>query len=642
MDEWNAFNLPPKGHPDVAEVAWRLFEDARAERERLEMEPRWTAAYKLFRGDHDWRVQAGHRAKPWITINLFFANVQRTVANLTSRNPVAEVVSLDGDKPSATVLTSRLKKWWKDTQQSLLLNDSAQNMEVYGTAIEKAGWNVARKEPIIICVDPFAFFPAPGAESLKDCRYIAHCTAESVTAIESRFRVKGIKAEETYSAMKGDREESRPFPNTGTPSPARYTDGYRVQSPKNTETPESGDRALVVELWIKDESIEKTVEKITSFDPETGEETVTTNTTKRMVYPGGIRVITMTNGGEVLLSDVANPNINPEIPEEITKQSYLYDKFPFWIAPSYRDTTCLWGFSAAEQVGDLNRRLEHIFSKINDYLMRSLCPTLIIPQGCGVYRSQINSNPNLVLMPTNLQASQFIRYLPMPGLPGDFYNGINMMLRFFDRVYQIEDADRGEKPAGIIAASAIVALQERNAALIQHKIRAIDVMVESRGMAAVSLFQNFGIFAEALEVDDEPLEGGFSGINFVGQRFNYVVESGSTTPRTSLQVQEQAVALQRAGAIDNRALLETLNFPGWRKVVERMGENQLDIALNVLIQAGLPQEEAIQLKQFLIQPQGGPGDGKTSPGPGNGQENPPVQSTPAARTPQPGRPAAER
>jgi hypothetical protein len=38
------------------------------------------------------------------------------------------------------------------------------------------------------------------------------------------------------------------------------------------------------------------------------------------------------------------------------------------------------------------------------------------------------------------------------------------------------------------------------------------------------------------------------------------------------------------------------------------------MALQVLIEAGLPQEAAIQLKQVLMQPQGGPGDVKKPAG----------------------------
>jgi hypothetical protein len=75
-----------------------------------------------------------------------------------------------------------------------------------------------------------------------------------------------------------------------------------------------------------------------------------------------------------------------------------------------------------------------------------------------------------------------------------------------------------------------------------------------------------------------------------------------------LQIQEMATGLANQGFIDRRALLEVLNFPNWKEIIERMGESQLDQALNILVQAGLPVEMAQQLKITLAQPQGGPGD----------------------------------
>jgi hypothetical protein len=90
-----------------------------------------------------------------------------------------------------------------------------------------------------------------------------------------------------------------------------------------------------------------------------------------------------------------------------------------------------------------------------------------------------------------------------------------------------------------------------------------------------------------------------------------MVESGSTVAKTNLQEQEQAMALYRDGAIDRQALLETLNFPNYKEIIERVGETQLDQALQIMIQAGLPEEEAMALKQVLMQPQQGP-QGQTS------------------------------
>jgi len=105
----------------------------------------------------------------------------------------------------------------------------------------------------------------------------------------------------------------------------------------------------------------------------------------------------------------------------------------------------------------------------------------------------------------------------------------------------------------------------------------------------------------------------FIGNQYAGRGFDFVVESGSTVARTSLQIQEQAVKLWENQAIDRQALLEAINFPGWKAIIERMGETQLDAALGVLVQSGLPVEAAQQLKVFLSQPQGGPGDKAQNP-----------------------------
>ena len=117
---------------------------------------------------------------------------------------------------------------------------------------------------------------------------------------------------------------------------------------------------------------------------------------------------------------------------------------------------------------------------------------------------------------------------------------------------------------------------------------------------------------ETISVDDYMQE--FSGIALAGKRFNYTVESGSTMPKTSLQIQEQAVALFEKNLIDQQAALENLNFPGWRKIIERMAQaNPLQAAMQVLVQAGMPEDQAMLLFQKLQQIQGGPGNGPQSP-----------------------------
>jgi hypothetical protein len=281
---------------------------------------------------------------------------------------------------------------------------------------------------------------------------------------------------------------------------------------------------------------------------------------------------------------------------------------------SYKDLISIWGFSAAEQVGDLISKINKIVKRLISYTLNVMTPPLIVQQHCGITRdmveSELSKDGRLVLMPNTPNAR--IEFMQIPNLPATFFQVLDVVIKLFDRVYQIEDADRGQAPGGVIAASAIVALQERNQVLMQAKTTAIDFLAEQRSRWAIGLWQNFGTSAELVEVNEEPTE--FVGSRYAGRGFTYVVESGSTTPRTSLQVQEMAVNLYKLGAIDRRALLEPINFPDWLQIIERMGENDLDHALQVLIDAGLPEEQAIQLKQFLIQPQGGPGDTKQTGG----------------------------
>jgi hypothetical protein len=316
-----------------------------------------------------------------------------------------------------------------------------------------------------------------------------------------------------------------------------------------------------------------------------------------------------------------NPNINPALPRQIAEKTHSCNNLPFYKANSYDDITSVWGFSAAEQTEDLVNKISEIVSRLVAYVLRVMSPPLIVRQGIGITRDMIESRatkPNLVLMPNRPITKNDIFYVPIPNLPATFFNVLDLLIKFFDRVYSIEEADRGITPTRVVAAAAIRALQERNAVLIQSKRESIEGIVEERGKWNISFMQNFGTSMERVEVQGELKE--FSGISFAGRQFQYVVEAGSMMPRTSVWLAELAQKYYSEGAIDRQALLEITNFPRWKEIVERIGEGQLDQALQLLVQAGLPETEqdapegwppllnAVTLKQVLLEPQGGPGN----------------------------------
>jgi len=114
------------------------------EKIRLGLEDRWKYNHRMFRGNHWGESSRAHSSKN-LTLNLLFANIQRTAANLTAKEPVVEAIESGNDAgvddDAGRILTAWLRKWWDDTKQPDSMVDSAQQMEVYGPTIEKAFFN---------------------------------------------------------------------------------------------------------------------------------------------------------------------------------------------------------------------------------------------------------------------------------------------------------------------------------------------------------------------------------------------------------------------------------------------------------------------------------------------------------------------
>lgn len=623
MEKWSFANLPPEGHADVGRWFWdNCFLVSEEEKNRLNMKDRWLENHRIWRGGS---VNRSMRNKNAVTANLIFSNVQRTVANLTAKNPSAEVVSLDGamktdeygqpvvdenGKPipddSEKKVTVRMKDWWNTTEQINVLVDSALNMEIYGTTIEKAVYDAQTGECSIVVVDPFSYVIAPGNwMSPNDAPYCGMASSMRSDILESMFSLDPgtVTPDDVYSVLGEEREDNRPIVQGMTMATTASLYGTKTMHTKSDKQG-AEERSLVVELFVRDNTTIDEPEVDAKGNPVLdidGQPVI--NKTKK--YPGGIRVITLANSGNLVLADMANPNVNPEIPREYQVNTYLFDHFPYWVGVSYRDPSSPWGFAAAEQVGDLAEKIAELMSRMHRYLARTMNPPLILPADTGLTEDDVNNAPGLILTPNSGATGSHIRFLDVPSLPADTVRLFDMLMGMFDRVYQIEDADRGDTPNRIVAASAIVALQERNQVLMRHKIRQVDYLIRQRGRCAVSFFQNFGVTTDNIKVDDAV--DGIRGIDLIQRKFQYVVESGSTITQTSLQVQEQAVDLADKGHIDSQALLETLNFPNWRAIVERMAErgDQLEQAANIFVQAGVPPETVGQLLEFARQQQYG-------------------------------------
>jgi len=298
---------------------------------------------------------------------------------------------------------------------------------------------------------------------------------------------------------------------------------------------------------------------------------------------------------------------------ECDKNYFLWGRFPFIVASMFLDTSQYWGFSVLEQIEELIAEAEDILTRYAAYFKHAMFPILINPEGSGVDNSEIGDEPGCVLNPTMAAAMQkVIYYLEPPPPPRGLLDYLLFLLMQVDIISFTPEVSEGRKPKGVAAASAIIALQDKVATLFQPLVRKVDEIVETRGNMFISMVMNWGTEEEPIRVDEQLVK--FVGIDLMGQ-FQYHVESGSSAPITKAGRRQQYIELYRLGALDVSTLLERLEIPNWERIAERvMEQNSVPGAIDILVQAGLPQDIAAALYQYVMQPQGGSGEGKTAGG----------------------------
>lgn len=632
-EKWSLAKLPPEGHPDVGPFFQGLFQAAFNARDEEGLAERWVQNYRLFKGNH----RQG-KSKKRISLALMQGAINKSVATVSAGPPVVEIAPRDGELSKIEAwLNVRVQEWLRSAPVLAAQKAAAQNMEVYGTGIEKYTWDAVRGCCRITTVDPFSFFPAPKEKGpLDQLSYVCHCYMKSSGEIENLFGKK-VGHEDDHVEILGEaRFNVRAIGHTAA-SVSQYPTGYTDTSVENGHHER---RLLVCEIWVRDnatvdvddpeqpiyaseDEVKKMVDE--AEDTETalsiaeqlqaGQMPVKKFGKKKVAkYPGGIRKVTITAFGRMVLDDVPNPSINSEllaVEPDFVKTSYFFDRFPFTKAVSFSDTDSFWGFSSAELVYDIALAIDDIWTSLSLYLQMCLQPPLILPLDTKIPRNKIRWEPRLLLQPVSSATGGGIKWLDMPAPPQWVLQVVDALVKFFDRIAGVEDLNAASaNSTGVIAASAISAIHERGSLAFANKIESIDQLSRFRAEAFISLMQNFDMEPTSISIGKD-LSGAvvdltFRGVDLSAKDFDVTVESGSTVARPTGEREAQALQLFQVQGIDRQALLEAVRFPNAAEVLERMGETELDAALGVLVAAGFPPEAGAILKAILAQAQQGP------------------------------------
>src|SRR5574343_672367 len=631
--QWENWRLspPPEGSPGVGQWVWKKFQIMKQYRDKLGLPQLWMHAHELYRG----RIFKKQSKYTRVPVNLFFKSINTLKSNLTDSKPRASIGSIgESDPDSARAWMACYDTWWDATGQQRILKESVGKSEIYGYQVDTMWFNPALEGGLGEIEkkrgDSFGTFLWPRCMEIQDQPMMAWAEAMDLGAIYQQWpdATEKVKHDSKFSDLLGEERTTVRGNKSKETRPIGAPTGY-VQASDQDKPFDVGEegiaRALVVEMWVKDYTMvwvdprsgqtypdgkpptlfEPGVDAETGsplFDEEGGIVNVPVECYQQSKYPGFLRCIHVTNEGKLVLSDVPNPSINPNMPREIACNCYLWDKFPFNKRLSFSDDMSEYGLMIIEQIEalviDICRKVTQISANID----ASCRPPLLLPKNCGIKRDDVNNLPGRIWEPV-AALSQFIRWVQMPPLPADSLNFINLCLRLVEIVTGLSDVSEGRKPTGITAGVAIAQLQEKAQVIIREKVRNNDVYIETQGRMFISLGQNR--YTEERKLTYQGATGEKS-VQFRGTdqqyqgEYAFRVEAGSTLPKDRAAVMQMHVDLAKGGMIDQQALFEELGVPKAEEIIARMKEGPINEMIGRLQATGMFDDATLQAIHRII------------------------------------------
>lgn len=602
--------IPPEGDKKVGTKVFQVVSEIIQHKISQGLHDKWLEHYRLSK-NRPWKVS---KAKvPLLSANLLHTHRQRTVNTLTDNNPTFNLARIGGrseegeEQDSMNLLLHAAEYWWREQEQQPVYSTSVNNGEMNGVAIEKTVFDPDLEfgigEVATVNVDPYQFGVYP-VTARDNQQAEANVHFYPMTLREARRmwpdKAKLIKPDAEILKELGEQRLEVNGEKTNSGMLERFYSS--VASVFGADDKDGQDpRTLVIEMWVKDYSETSQIEEVEAEDEEGNATTIQMKVTKPK-YPGHIRRITVCSAGKVVLDDRGNPSINPNLPEDLARQTFLFDKFPFGMVPSIEDSCSIWGMSDWEQLEGLQKEFNKTLSQFGYFKDKAVRPKVVNPKNSGVTNEQF-TNALGVINPSNELVAQGIRYLEMnnAGLMAEISGALTIIKDLFFLVagtFELEHAQTGNQ---VTAYKAIAALIEHAATMMRGKIRNYQKLIRIRGRMFLSHAMNW--YTEERWISWEE-DGETETAPIIGPQLivpaKLTVVSGSTLPRAKFAQREEAIQLYEADAIDRIELLRVLEWPNRAEVVKRMQSGPVGMMVERMAALGLD-EQRLQIIQQVGQ-----------------------------------------
>ena len=488
--------------------------------------------------------------------NFVFSTIEAIRPIMTDNNPkfLAIPNNPQGQDFSSDVQMA-LDYEWDREKMATKLPAQLIPMLVYGTAVWFVQWNGKDGEYGNINVrpvDPFNISPDPLAEDVDSAEFIIYATYKNANQIKQQFPKKA-------SAIEGSRISMSELVNN------------RDESDSQEEN-----QVLILEMWCRDWT--------TMDENEDGEQT--------LKYPKG-RVITCLPELGILLDDKKNP--------------YKDGKFPFVLMKNYDVPFKFWGTGEVEQILSPQMYINELTNQIIDNAKNTANMQWIIDKNSGIGQGKLTNRPGLVIRKN--PGSEVRRDTPPP-MPSYVRETIDVMKADIQDISGVLDSLKGEKQTGVVAASAILALQEASQSRIRLKIKIMESNLTELANMVYSRMQQFWKLDRWVRVTD--IEGNPTfrqiGTEVLSNDFDVKVMAGSTMPVNKNAMMDLMIRLAQTNAedglpmVDRKAILEYLPLSDKKAITERF--EQMVAKQEQQQQAELQQQQQMQQQQLAQQQQG--------------------------------------
>lgn len=559
-----------------------LLEQGKAYRAKFDED--WEDRYNFYCGKQ-WKPGTNANSKP--VMNIIRQMIQATIPILTDQRPGFNPMAREpSDYEFANCMATLIENWWDNSSMDHTLIESIFDSMLYDCGVLKVTWNNDLEDGIgdvqVERVDPRDIYVPHGCQDFKkNCGWVVQKSQKTVGELRRLFpqMADQIKAD----GQRDNIEKTSKSLELKLVSPTdQYSAPGMQQMGENADTRNLVD---VAECWIDDETL---IEEMRD-DGNGGTEKVV-----KKKFPKG-KLITILTNQNLLLQSVESP--------------YAHGRKPFvriidMILPGE-----FYGEGEAKSLMPtqkiINKTLAHIF----DVMQLMANPVWITEKDSGVDPNTITNRVSSVIQ-TNAGKIESIRRDFPPGLQSGMTEIYQLLITQAEQQSGISEISQGRKPIGVTAASAIENLQEASQTRVRAKERNLQVSLQQLGTQIMALMMQFyreprvaritgknNVWPEYFEFFiEEPQEGqyvfnrkkyifqeatnkyaaepNFTAIGPTKGLMDIKIMSGTAMPWAKTTRANIAFRLLEAGAIDNKELLDTLEWPNAEQVNQRIEEKQ--------------------------------------------------------------------